>query len=102
MNSYRERRLSVTGTKGMLVFDDAEPWDRKLAFYKHEVWRENDQWAFKSVDPIYIPVEEGMPLTRELQHFLHCIETRENPRTDGQEAINVLRILTEGSVIHSR
>jgi predicted dehydrogenase len=43
-----------------------------------------------------------MPLTRELQHFLHCIETRENPRTDGQEAINVLRILTEGSVIHSR
>lgn len=102
LNAYRERRLSVTGTKGMAVFDDGEPWDRKLALYKHEVSRENDQWAFKFVDPIYIPVEEGMPLTRELQHFMHCIETRETPRTDGKEAIDVLRILTEGSVKHNK
>jgi len=102
LNSYRERRLSVTGTKGMLVFDDAEPWDRKLTLYRHEVWREDDHWSFKSVDPEYVPVEEGMPLTRELEHFLHCIETRETPRTDGREAISVLRILTEGSVSHSK
>ncbi len=100
LNSYRERRLSVVGSKGMAVFDDGEPWDRKLALYSHEVWREDDHWAFKSVEPVYIPVEEGMPLTRELQHFLHCIETRETPRTDGKEAISVLRILTEGTVRH--
>ncbi|MBV2144073.1 Gfo/Idh/MocA family oxidoreductase [Falsochrobactrum sp. TDYN1] len=102
LNAYRERRLSVVGSKGMAVFDDGEPWDRKLALYRHEVWREDDHWAFKSVDPDYIRVEEGMPLTRELQHFLHCIETRETPRTDGREAISVLRILTEGTVRHSK
>lgn len=100
LNAYRERRISVVGTKGMAVFDDVEPWERKLALYRHEVWRDNDRWAFKSVDPVYIPVEEGMPLTRELQHFMHCIETRETPRTDGAEAIGVLRILTEGTVHH--
>jgi len=100
LNAYRERRLTVTGTKGMAVFDDGEPWDRKLALYSHEVWRENDQWSFKSVEPVYIPVEEGMPLTRELEHFMHCIETRQEPRTDGKEAISVLRILTEGTVRH--
>src|SRR5690606_39353223 len=45
LNAYRERRLTVTGTKAMAVFDDGEPWDRKLALYNHEVWRENDQWS---------------------------------------------------------
>ena len=43
-----------------------------------------------------------MPLTRELEHFIHCIETRERPRTDGEEAIRVLRILTAGAVTHDR
>jgi predicted dehydrogenase len=41
-----------------------------------------------------------MPLTRELQHFIDCIQTRANPRTDGEEAIGVLRILTAGTVTH--
>ena len=41
-----------------------------------------------------------MPLTRELEHFIQCIETRQEPRTDGDEAIGVLRILTAGSVTH--
>jgi predicted dehydrogenase len=41
-----------------------------------------------------------MPLTRELEHFLYCIETRELPLTNGEEAIDVLKILTAGSVTH--
>ena len=41
-----------------------------------------------------------MPLTRELEHFLHCIETRSPPTTSGEEAITVLRILTAGTVVH--
>ncbi|MGN6768083.1 MAG: hypothetical protein ACTHJY_23320, partial [Rhizobiaceae bacterium] len=48
----------------------------------------------------YIEVKEGMPLTRELEHFMHCIETREEPRTDGEEAILVLKVLTAGTVTH--
>lgn len=97
---YRDRRFTVIGSEGMIVFDDGEPWDRKLALYKHEIWREDQHWAFKSVEPVYVPVEEGMPLTRELEHFLHCINSRETPRTDGREAVNVLKILTAGTVKH--
>jgi predicted dehydrogenase len=41
-----------------------------------------------------------MPLTRELEHFLSCIKTRETPLTSGEEAIEVLKILTAGTVIH--
>ena len=76
LNPYRERRLTVVGTKAMAVFDDVEPWERKLAVYRHAVWQDSGQWAFTANEPSYVPVEQGMPLTRELEHFLSCIETR--------------------------
>lgn len=101
LNPYRERRLTVVGTRAMAVFDDVERWERKLAIYRFAIWQDNGQWAFTADEAEYIPVEEGLPLTRELQHFLDCIRTREEPRTNGGEAIAVLRILTAGSVNHS-
>src|SRR5690606_29197183 len=84
LNPYRERRLTVVGTKGMAVFDDGEVWERKLAVYNHTVWRDSGQWAFTTEEADYVPVAEGMPLTRELEHFIHCVQTREEPRTGGE------------------
>ncbi|MFC6486470.1 Gfo/Idh/MocA family protein [Nitratireductor sp. GCM10026969] len=101
LNPYRERRLTVVGTKAMAVFDDVEPWGRKLAVYRHAIWQDSGQWAFTTNEPSYVPVAEGMPLTRELEHFLECIETRAEPRTPGEEAVEVLRILTAGTVSHA-
>ncbi len=100
LNPYRERRLTVVGTRAMAVFDDVESWDRKLAIYRHAVWQDSGQWAFTTNEPSYQPVADGMPLTRELQHFIHCVETREDPRTNGEEAVSVLKILTAGAVSH--
>ncbi|MHA6686510.1 Gfo/Idh/MocA family protein [Mesorhizobium sp. A556] len=102
LNPYRERRLTVVGTKAMAVFDDVEPWERKLAVYRHAVWQDSGQWAFTANEPSYVAVEQGMPLTRELEHFIQCIETRAEPRTDGAEAITVLKILTAGTVKHDK
>ena len=100
LNPYRERRLTVVGTRAMAVFDDVEPWERKLAVYRHAVWQDSGQWAFTQNEPSYVPVEQGMPLTRELQHFIGCINTRAEPRTNGDEAIGVLKILTAGTIGH--
>ena len=100
LNPYRERRLTVVGTKAMAVFDDMEPWDRKLAIYRHAVWQDSGHWAFTMNEPNYAEVASGMPLTRELEHFIDCIGTRAEPRTGGEEAVNVLRILTAGSINH--
>ncbi len=101
LNPYRERRLTVVGTKSMAVFDDVEPWEKKLAVYRHAVWQDSGQWAFTNNEPSYVEVEQGMPLTRELEHFLSCMKTRTAPRTSGEEAVAVLRILTAGTVGHS-
>lgn len=102
LNPYRERRLTVVGTKAMAVFDDVEPWERKLAVYRHAVWQDSGQWAFTTNEPSYVAVAQGMPLTRELEHFIQCIQTRAEPRTSGEEAIRVLRILTAGTVTHTK
>ncbi|MFA6157567.1 Gfo/Idh/MocA family protein [Mesorhizobium sp.] len=102
LNPYRERRLTVVGTRAMAVFDDVEPWERKLAVYRHAVWQDSGQWAFTTNEPSYVAVAQGMPLTRELEHFIQCIETRAEPRTSGEEAIRVLRILTAGTVTHTK
>ena len=100
LNPYRERKLTVVGTRAMAVFDDMEPWDRKLAVYRHAVWQDSGQGAFTTHEPNYTPVSDGMPLTRELEHFIDCITTRAAPRTGGDEAIAVLKILTAGTISH--
>lgn len=100
LNPYRERRLTVVGTKAMAVFDDGERWDKKLAVYRHAVWQDSGQWAFTANEPTYVHVTEAMPLTRECEHFIRAIQTREEPRTNGEEAVRVLRILTAGTVTH--
>jgi predicted dehydrogenase len=98
LNPYRERRLAVVGLEAMAVFDDVEPQERKLALYRHKIWHDNGQWAYTQLEPTYIPIGNGQPLTRELQHFLHCIQTRDMPRTSGAEGIMALKILTAGTV----
>jgi predicted dehydrogenase len=100
LNPYRERRLTVVGTKAMAVFDDVEPLERKLAVYRHAVWQDSGQWAFTANEPSYVPVGNGMPLTLELEHFIDCLKTRTPPRTSGEDGIMVLRILTAGTVAH--
>ncbi|WP_455476749.1 Gfo/Idh/MocA family protein [Bartonella sp. B41] len=98
LSPYRERRLTVVGTKATLVFDDMEPWSRKLALHSFAVWKEDKGFAFNVNEPSYIDIHEGLPLTCELQHFLHCIKTRQSPRTGGDDAVAVLRILTAAGV----
>jgi predicted dehydrogenase len=100
LNPYRERRLTVVGTKAMAVFDDVASWDKKLAIYRHAVWQDNGQWAFTAQEPNYIAIREGLPLTAEDKHFIECVQTRAEPRTGGEEAIRVLEILTAGTVRH--
>lgn len=106
LSPQRERRLTVIGTKAVLVFDDMEPWERKLSFHRFSIWQEGKEGACNpgemhhSSEMHYIDIHEDLPLTCELQHFLHCIETRQSPRTNGADALATLRILTASSRNH--
>ncbi|MEM6460697.1 MAG: Gfo/Idh/MocA family oxidoreductase [Pseudomonadota bacterium] len=101
LNPYRERRLTVIGEKAMAVFDDVAPWNEKLAVYDHKVWKDEAGLQFETAEPRYIPVPEGLPLTRECMHFIECVRTGSTPRTPAEEGLAVIRILSAGTVTHN-
>jgi predicted dehydrogenase/acetyltransferase-like isoleucine patch superfamily enzyme len=97
LHPMKEQRLVVIGERGMAVFDDREPLDRKLALYQTQVeWLDGQPVAPKA-EPTFVTLPPTEPLANELSHFHHCIETRETPRTDGAEGLRVLNVLTEAS-----
>ena len=93
LHPIKEQRLVVIGDRGMLLFDDAQPWQAKLMHYNHAVeWKDGMPVATKA-DGAPVALEQTEPLGAEIDHFLHCMATRAAPRTDAGEAIRVLRVL---------
>ena len=97
VSPFRDRRFTVVGTDGMITFDDLAPEGQKLALYGHHVRREGASLVMHSADAEYLETEPGLPLDRELRHFIHCIETRQAPETGAEEAVETVRILAEAS-----
>lgn len=93
LHPFKEQKLVVIGDRGMAVFDDGETWDTKLRYYPHEVaWRDGIPSPAKA-NAIPVPLTQSEPLRQECAHFLSCVATGATPRTDGREAIRVLRVL---------
>lgn len=96
LNPYKEQRLVIIGSKGMLLFDDTKKKD-KLTFFGEYIKWSNTVPAYPS------PLKENgtiikldlskSPLERECEHFIKCCVNREKPITDGYEGIRVLQIL---------
>lgn len=95
LHPFKEQKLVVVGQEKMAVFDDTAPWDEKLQLFAHKIeWPGNVPVAHKA-EAENIPVEEAEPLKLECQHFLECMSSRQEPLTDGPEAIRVLKVLNE-------
>lgn len=93
LHPFKEQKLVIIGTEGMLTFTDNEPWEKKLQLYKHKVVWDNGVPEPEKADPVYIPLEESEPLKLECQHFVDCIKDGVRPNTDGAEGLRVLRVL---------
>jgi UDP-2-acetamido-3-amino-2,3-dideoxy-glucuronate N-acetyltransferase len=92
LHPFKEQKLTVVGSKKMAVFDDVQPKD-KLVLYPHTIdWLERTPVAHKSEGEV-IELPPCEPLKRECEHFLHCISTREIPRTSGASSLAVLQVL---------
>ena len=95
LHPFKEQKLVVVGDGGMAVFDDGQPWERKLTLFRHRIaWRNGaPEPARAEAEPI--SVDPAEPLEQECRHFLDCIRTGMRPRTDAVEALAVLRVLAE-------
>ena len=92
LHPYKEQKLIVIGDKQMAQFDDVSR-DRKLLLFPHKINWINRMPVPEMAEAVKVEFEMKEPLREECLHFLHCIETRNRPKTDGQEGLKVLEVL---------
>ena len=93
MCPYKEHRLTVTGARGSLVFDDTRPWAEKLTLYRDNIAPDGANFAIARAAPMHLPVPESEPLKQEMRAFITCCETGEAPPTDIADGLAVQRVL---------
>lgn len=103
LDPHKERRLTVVGSKRMVVFDDMQPRE-KLKIFDKGVERPPEYRSFGESlavreGDIFIPrVPNVEPLTAELKHFVAAARGQEPPRVTAADGVEVVRILELASM----
>jgi UDP-2-acetamido-3-amino-2,3-dideoxy-glucuronate N-acetyltransferase len=92
LHPFKEQKLTIVGGRKMAVFDDVEA-TRKLVLYPHRIDWVNRAPVAHRADAEVVPLSIEEPLRKECEHFLECIQTRQTPRTDGENGVRVLEVL---------
>lgn len=93
LHPFKEQRLVVVGSEKMIVFDDVS--DDKLKIYDHRIeYIDGIPTAIKG-DAESIPLPASEPLRSECEHFIHCVQLRQEPMTNGREGLRVLKVLNK-------
>lgn len=97
LHPFKEQRLVVIGSKGMIVFEDTLK-ENKLKFYKKGFTNTNG--IIEKFDSEFENIEfvNNQPLEEEQKHFFKSILTNTKPVSDGQNALDVLEILEKASI----
>ena len=95
LNPYKEQKLVIVGSNGMLVFDDTEPIETKLVLYPHTINWQNGFPVPHKADSKSIDISPlwKEPLRTECEAFLEAIQTGTTPLTSGEEGLKVLKLL---------
>lgn len=98
LSPQKMRRTCVVGSKRMIVYDDTEPsekvkiYDRGVVVHPPESFGEF-QLTYRMGDVVSPNLKNVEPLLVEVEHFAHCIETGERPRSDGRFGADVVRVI---------
>lgn len=93
LHPFKEQRVVVVGSEGMLWFDDATD---KQVYYssKHVAWEDGKPQLVQS-DAVAVPYEKSLPLTEEMKYFIAHLEEKPEISTGraGYEVVKVLEIV---------
>ena len=98
LHPYKEQKLVVIGESAMTVFDDTQPWEQKLALYRHNIDLTGEVPNLSKSDVQYIDVAQSEPLKNECQHFIDVVNGCLMPLTDGDEGLRVLNVLSAATL----
>ncbi|HEX7117807.1 MAG TPA: Gfo/Idh/MocA family oxidoreductase [Longimicrobiales bacterium] len=102
LDPHKARRLTVVGSKKMVVFDDMQPQEKVRIYDKGVDRRPGEAAPYASYGEllslregdIVIPrIPEREPLAIECEAFLKSVLTGIPPRSDAQDGVRVVRVL---------
>lgn len=93
------RRVTIVGSKKMIVYDDIEPVD-KIKIYDKGVdvqpytdTLEEFHLAYRYGEAVPYPIQWHEPLKAECMHYLECIREGKSPITNGDEGLSVIQVI---------
>lgn len=92
LNPFKEQKLVVVGDRLMAEFNDVAK-EGKLVLYNQRVNLNERRPVLSKGDMEVVAIASDEPLRNECRHFLHCMRTRQEPLTDAESGLNVLRVL---------
>lgn len=90
LNPFKEQRLVVVGDQKMASFDDV---NKELVVYDQRVDVSPDGPVPIKGDGTIVDYPRAEPLRAECEAFLEAIGSRQQPLTDAQSSLRVLRVL---------
>lgn len=98
LDPHKVRRLTIVGSKKMVVFDDVESSEKikiydKGVDYAPTVVSYNESLTVRSGDILIPSLKMTEPLRLECQHFLDCVREGTTPRSDGHAGLRVVKVL---------
>lgn len=98
LDPHKIRKFTIVGSKKMAVFDDMESTEKIRIYDKGFDWQKNygsyETFLTLREGDIHIPkINMIEPLGLECQHFLDCIKNNQGPISDGENGLEVLKVL---------
>ncbi len=90
LHPFKEQRLVVVGSRRMASFNDV---DKELTLYDQYVEIENGEPIPVKGEGQRISYAPDEPLSLECRAYLHAISSGEEPLTNGQSGLRVLKVL---------
>jgi predicted dehydrogenase len=93
LHPTKEQRLVVVGDRGVAVFDDAQPLEKKLTLHDQRVDLSSGLPELFKGPAHTEPLPADEPLRLECAAFLTSITQRTPPLTDGSSGLRVMAVL---------
>jgi predicted dehydrogenase len=98
LDPVKQRTLTIVGSKKMLVYDDIAEnkvviYDKGVEVPPYSVTEDEFQASYRHGGENVYPIQWVEPLRAECNHFLECIRTGTNPRSDGRVGLKIINVL---------
>lgn len=99
LSPVKVRTMTISGKKRMLLYDDLQPSEKLRLYDKGVTVERNPQkikqakFGYRSGDMLVPNIEVKEALSSVADHFIHCIETRSTPYSDGEAGARVVKLV---------